>query len=190
MINYFGLKRGVQFIMDGQPYEIVESQPVGKAQDVFIIKAKVKNLITGKITDKSFHQDARYDEAELEKVDIKFIYSSRDKYVFCEADNPGKRFDLAAEQLGDSPKYLKSNQLIEGIKFEGEFINIIMPIKVQLKVKEASPGVKGDRAQGGTKMAVLETGVQVNVPLFVVEGDMIEVNTETGEYSRRVEVGK
>lgn len=190
MINYFGLKRGVQFIMEGQPYEIVESQPVGKAQDVFIIKAKVKNLITGKITDKSFHQDARYDEAELEKLEIKFIYANRDKYVFCESDNPGKRFELTAEQLGDYTKYLKSNQIIEGIKYEGKVINIIMPVKVQLKVTEAAPGVKGDRAQGGTKMVVLETGAQVNVPLFVNEGDIVEVNTESGEYTRRAEIEK
>ena len=186
MINYFGLKKGVQFIMDGLPYEITESQPVGKAQDVFIIKAKIKNLITGKISDRSFHQDARFDEAELEKIDVKFVYANRGKYIFCETANPGKRFELTEEQLGSSTKFIKANQTIEGIKFEDKIINISLPIKVQLKVTEAAPGVKGDRAQGGTKMVTLETGVQINVPLFVEEGDIVEVNTETGEYSKRV----
>ncbi|MFA5742666.1 MAG: hypothetical protein WCX77_03765 [Candidatus Paceibacterota bacterium] len=186
MINYFGLKKGIQFVMDDLPYEITESAPVGKAQDVFVIKAKIKNLITGKITDKSFHQDARYDEAELEKIEVKFIYANRGKYIFCEAANPGNRFELNEEQLGSGTKFIKANQIIEGIKFEDKVINISLPIKVQLKVVESSPGVKGDRAQGGNKMAVLETGAQINVPLFVQEGDMVEVNTETGEYSRRV----
>jgi elongation factor P len=186
MINYFGLKRGVQFLMDDIPYEIIDSQPVGKAQDVFIIKAKIKNLITGKITDKSFHQDDRYDEADLSKVEVKFIYGNRGKYVFSEADNSSKRFELTEEQLGNSTKFIKANQIIEGVKFNDEIINVLLPIKVQLKVTESAPGIKGDRAQGGTKMAVLETGAQVNVPLFVQEGDVIEVNTETGEYVRRV----
>jgi elongation factor P len=186
MINYFGLKRGVQFLMDGIPYEITESQPVGKAQDVFIIKAKIKNLITGKISDKSFHQDDRYDEADLSKVEVKFIYGNRGKYIFSEANNPSKRFELTEDQLGGSTKFIKANQVIEGVKFNEEIINVLLPIKVQLKVTESAPGIKGDRAQGGTKMAVLETGAQVNVPLFVQEGDIVEVNTETGEYTRRV----
>jgi elongation factor P len=172
--------------MDDIPYEIVESAPVGKAQDVFIIKAKIKNLITGKINDKSFHQDDCFDEADLQKVEVKFIYGNRGKYVFCEAENPGQRFEMTEDQIGNSKKYIKANQVIEGIKFNDEIININLPIKVQLKVAESEPGIKGDRAQGGTKMAILETGAQVNVPLFVQEGDTIEVNTETGEYARRV----
>ncbi|MDD4625143.1 MAG: elongation factor P [Candidatus Paceibacterota bacterium] len=186
MINYFALKKGVQFIMDGVPYEIVESQPAGKAQDVFVIKAKIKNLITGKITDKSFHQSDRFEEAELEKVEVKFIYANRGKYVFCGADDPKNRFELPEDLLGDSVKFVKSDQIIEGLRFEGKIINISLPIKVQLKVAEAAPGVKGDRAQGGTKIAVLETGTQINVPLFVEAGDIVEVNTSTGEYSKRV----
>lgn len=186
MINYFALKKGVQFIMDGVPYEIIESQPVGKAQDVFVIKAKIKNLITGKIVDKSFHQSDKFEEAELQKIEVKFIYSNRGKYIFCEASDPKKRFELSEDLLGENIKFIKADQTIEGIKFEGKIINVSLPIKVQLKVAEASPGVKGDRAQGGTKMVVLETGVQINVPLFVEAGDMVEVNTATGEYSRRV----
>lgn len=173
--------------MDGQPFEVLESNSLKKAQRRPIIQTKIKNLITGSVFEKNFQQGDVFEEAELLKLKAKFLYSHRNFFYFCEESNPSKRFDLPLEQVGVQAKFFKTNQLIEALIFEGKIINILIPIKVQLKVSEAPPGVQGDRAQGGTKAVTLETGVTADVPLFVKEGDIIEINTETGEYVRRVE---
>lgn len=186
MLSYFDLRKGVKFVLDGQPYEVLEFQQIGKAQDMFVARTKIKNLITGKVFDKNFHKDDVFEETELDKFEVKFIYNHRGKLIFSELKNPSKRFELNEEQIGPASKFLKSNQELIGIKFEGKVINVAFPIKINLKVIEAPPGLKGDRAQAGTKPATLETGAKINVPLFIEEGDIIEVNTETGEYARRV----
>jgi len=187
MINHTELKRGAQIILDGEPYEILESAPMKKAQRRVIIQAKAKNLINGNVLNRNFHQGETFEEADLVKFDAKFIYSNNGKFVFCEANDPSKRFDLAGEQIGDASKFLKPNQIVQGIKFQGKIINVSLPIKVQLKVIEAPPGFKGDRSQSGTKQVKLETGATINAPLFIEEGDVIEINTDTEEYTKRVE---
>lgn len=187
MLSYYDLRKGVQFIFEGQPYEVLEFRQMGKAQDVVVAQTKIRNLITGKAVPKNFHQGDMFEEAELVKFQAKFLYSHRGKYVFCHADNPGKRFELTQDQLGETIHFLKPNQEVQAIVFKDQIINISPPIKVHIKVSEAPPGVQGDRSQGGTKSVTLETGATVNVPLFVQTGDVIEVNTETGEYVRRIE---
>lgn len=186
MLSYFDLRKGVKFILDDEPYEVLEFQQIYKAQDMVVARTKIRNLINGKVLERTFHQDDKFEEAELEKVEVKFLFTHRGKFGFCETQNPGKRFELAEEQIGESSKFLKSNQNLTGIKFQGKIINISLPIKVQLKVIEAPPGIKGNRSQAGTKTVTLETGAKINVPLFVEEGDIIEINTETGEYTRRI----
>ena len=187
MLSYFDLRKGVKFILDGEPFEVLEFQQIGKAQDVVVAKTKIRNLITGKVIEKNFHQDDTFEEAEIEKVEIRFLYFHRGKLCFSELRNPSKRFEVTEGQICESSKFLKPNQNLIGIKFQGKIINASLPIKVQLKVIEAPPGVKGDRSQAGTKTVTLETGAKINVPLFIESGDIIEVNTETGEYVRRVE---
>ncbi len=186
MLSYFDLRKGVKFILDGQPYEVLEFRPMGKAQDVVVAQTKIKNLITGKVIEKNFHQEDVFEEAEIEKIKAKFLYHHRQKFVFAELENPSKRFELLESQIGEATKFLKPNQEVTALSFQKKIINIALPIKVQLKVIEAPPGVKGDRAQGGTKIVTLETGAKINTPLFIESGDIIEVNTETGEYVRRV----
>jgi len=186
MLTHADLKKGVRVIIDGQPHEIMDSNAMKKAQRRVVMQTKIKNLITGTISERNFHQGDLFEEAELEKFEAKFLYSHKDKYVFCQADDPSKRFEMTAQQVGGNGKYLRQNERVDGITFEDKIVSINIPIKVQLKVKETPPGVKGDRAQGGTKTAVLETGAQVQVPLFINEGDTIEINTDTGEYVRRI----
>ncbi|HCM36945.1 MAG TPA: elongation factor P [Candidatus Wildermuthbacteria bacterium] len=190
MLSYYELRKGVQFIYEGQPYEVLEFRQMGKSQDVVVAQTKIRNLITGRVLPKNFHQGEVFEEADLIKFHAKFIYANRGKFVFAYTDNPGKRFELIEEQVGDAAKFLKLNQEVEGIIFQDKIINITLPVKVRLKVKESPPGVKGDRSQGGTKAATLETGAVVQVPLFVESGNTIEVNTETGEYTRRLEKGE
>lgn len=187
MLSYFELRKGVKFILEGQPYEVLEFQQIYKAQDMVVARTKIRNLITGKVLEKTFHQSDIVEEAELEKVEVKFLFSHRGKFCFSEMADPSKRFELTEEQIGSGAKFLKPDQVLTGIKFQGKIINIVLPIKVQLKVIEAPPGVKGGRAEPGTKTVTLETGAKISVPLFVETGDIVEVNTETGEYVRRVE---
>ena len=185
MLTHNDLKKGVIAVIDSEPYEIMESRPMKMAQGRPVIQSKIKNLITGRTVERNFQQGDTFEEAELIKSEAKFLYSHKGRYFFCEKDNPGKRFELDRKQIGESAKFLKPNQIVEGIIFQNKIIRISLPIKVQLKVTEAPPGVIGDRAQGGTKAVILESGAQINVPLFIKEDDIIEINTETGEYIKR-----
>lgn len=187
MISHTDLKKGVRIILDGQPYEVLQANSLKKAQRRPVIQTKIKNLITGSVFDRNFQQGDTFNEAELIKLSAKFLYARRDEYFFCQEQNPAKRFALGKEQIGESGKFLKQNQVVEVIIFEEKIVNIILPIKVQLKVVESPPGVQGDRAQGGTKIIILETGAAINAPLFIEESDIIEVNTQTQEYVRRIE---
>lgn len=187
MLSHNDLKKGVEFILDGQPYKVVDSSFVFKGRGSSVVQTKIKNLITGNVISRTFHAADAFKEADIEMINVKFIYSHKDKYVFSEANNPVNRFELPKEVIGNGAVFLKSNEIVSGLRFNGKIINISPPIKVRLRVKEAPPEVKGDRAQGGTKVVALETGAQINVPLFVETGDTIEINTETGEYVKRVE---
>lgn len=186
MLTYFDLRKGVRFIFNGEPHEVLDFKQIGKAQDVVVARVKIKNLISGKILEKTFHQDETFEEAEIEKISVKFIFSKRGKYHFCEKEDPSKRFELEEKKIGKGAKFLKAGMILDGLKFEGKIINVSLPVKVQLKVIEAPPGIKGGREQAGTKQVTLETGAKINVPLFVEAGDTIEINTETGEYVRRI----
>ena len=186
MLTHTDLKKGVQFILDGQPWEVLEAQLSKMAQRRPVIQSKIKNLLDGRVLERNFQQGDVFQEADLEKREIKFIYQNRGEYFFSEPNNPSKRFSFTEAQIGIQAKYLKPNEIVTGIVFEEKIINFVLPIKVQLKVKESAPGVKGDRAQGGTKEAVLESGAIIQVPLFIEQGDIIEVNTETGTYVKRV----
>lgn len=186
MLNYFDLRKGVLFILDGQPYEVLEFQQIIKAQDATVIRTKVKNLITGKIVDRTFHKGDSFEETESERAQVKFIYNNRGKFVFCRENDPSKRFELPEEKIGAGAKFLVPDTILDGVVYEDEVISVTLPIKVQLKVKEAAPGVKGNRSQSGTKAVVLETGATIQAPLFVEQGDVLEINTETGEYTKRI----
>ena len=187
MLSHTELKKGIRFIIDKEPYEVLESSLVFKGRGSSVVQTKIKNLINGKVISETFHHGDSFEETEIEKIQAKFLYSHKDRFFFSKEDNPSFRFDLSKEALGESSRFLKQNQAVETIQFEERIINILLPVKVQLKVAEAPPGTKGDRAQGGTKVIVLETGVSINTPLFIEEGDIVEINTEKGEYVRRVE---
>lgn len=185
MLSHTDLKKGTQFIFEAEPWEVVDALLVKMAQRRPVVQTKMKNLITGSFQEKNFQQGDMFDEADLEKINIKFLYSTKGQYFFCEEKDPSKRFSFTEAQLGKQAKFFKPNSLVEGIVFNEKIITVVAPIKVQLKVKESAPGVKGDRAQGGTKEAILESGAVIQVPLFIEEGDVIEVNTELGEYVKR-----
>src|SRR3989344_3348385 len=139
MLSYYELRKGVQFMYEGKPYEVLEFRQMGKSQDVVVAQTKIRNLLTGRAIPKNFHQGEMFEEAEVSKFQAKFIYANRGKFVFCEAGNPSKRFELTEEQIGDAAKFLIPNAEVEGAMFQEKVIKITPPIKMQLRVKEAPP---------------------------------------------------
>lgn len=186
-VGYNDLRIGVSFIYEGQPYEVLEYSFVRMQQRKAVAQVKMKNLINGKVISRNFHQNERFEEVEIIKEPVKFLYQNRGQYWFCTKDNPANRFFLTEEVVGAQGQFLKPNTEVVALKFDDRIINIKAPIKVDLVVKETPPGIRGDTAQGGTKIAELETGAKVAVPLFVNIGDVVRVNTEIGEYVERVE---
>jgi len=164
----------------------LEAQLLKMAQRRPVIQSKIRNLVDGKVQQINFQQGDVFEEADLEKREIKFLYQNRGEYFFSEPDDPSKRFSFTESQIGSQAKFLKPNEIVIGIVFDEKIINFKLPIKVELKVKETPPGIKGNTAQGGTKSALLESGAEIQIPLFIEEGDIIEVNTETGAYVKRV----
>ena len=185
MLNYNELKPGTFFILEGEPYEVLEFGFLRMQQRKPVAQTKIKNLITGKVLSRNFQHTDIFEEAEIDYKKVKFLYTHRDKFVFCELNNPSARFELPQEAIGAQAKFLKSNSKVEVVSFEGKIINVNLPIKMQFKVIEAPPSIKGNTAQGGTKLVKIETGVQINAPLFVEEGDVIEINTQSGDYTGR-----
>lgn len=185
MLSHTDLKKGTQFIYEGQPWEVLEAQLMKMAQRRPVIQSKIRNLITGNVQERNFQQGDVFEEADLQKKEIKFVYQNRGQFVFSEINDPSKRITFTEDQIGPKAKFLKPNEIVTGLIFEDKIISFLLPIKVTLKVKETPPGVKGDRAQGGTKEATLESGAVVQVPLFIEEGDIIEINTELGQYVKR-----
>lgn len=150
-----------------------------------VAQTKLRNLITGKTLSRNFQPNETFKEAAIDYKKVKFLYSHRDKFVFCEFNNPSARFELTVETLGDKTRFLKPNEELEIMSFENKVINLALPIKMEFKVIEAPPAIRGNTAQGGAKLVKIETGAYVGAPLFVEEGDIIEVNTQTGEYTGR-----
>jgi elongation factor P len=191
MLSYTELIKGVLFIMAGEPWEVLESHFLRMQQRKAVVQTKIKNLISGKIVDKNFQPSDALEEAEIEKVKSRFLYENRRVYWFDEKGNPKNRFSLGVEQIGGQSQFLKPNLEVTALKFSAEggdkIINIELPVKADYEVTEAPPSIRGDTAQGGGKVITIETGAKISVPLFIEAGDIIRINTQTGEYVERIE---
>ena len=195
MISANNLKNGTIFLMDESPYQVLEVKHLHMGRGGSSIQTKIKNLATGQVLSRNFKESDSFGDADIEKKKIKFLYQHRQESVFVNPDKSNERFTLATDILNDIIKWLKPNTECEAVFWEDDstslttkkIISIKPPIKVELKVTESPPGLKGDRAQSGTKSVKLETGAYLNVPLFIEEGDIVKINTETGEYTERVE---
>jgi elongation factor P len=186
LLEYSEITEKKFIVLDGAPYEVLSAHVFRKQQRKPVNATKLKNLMTGKVTEYSFHVSDKVEEAEIETREVKYLYNARGEWWFCEADDPSKRFKVTDEQAGPQAKFLKPNTIVEQLLFDEQPMGFKMPISVELRVTEAPPGIKGDTATGGSKIVTLETGATINAPLFVNEGDVIRINTETGEYRERV----
>lgn len=173
-------------IVDGEPYEVVSAWVFRKQQRKPVNQVKMRNLKTGSMAEQTFHVSDKVEEAEVETRGAKFIYEKNGEWWFHEATDRSKRFMLDDAHMDDSRKYLKGDTEVEVRWFDGEPIQVKIPVKVDLKVKEAPPNTRGNTAQGGNKVVILETGASLNVPMFVETGDVVRINTESGEYVERV----
>jgi len=186
MLKYTDLKKGVIFLMDDKPFLVLESTLVKLQRQKPILKAKIKNLKTGAIITQSFTQADEFEEAEVEKKPLKFLYSHRGKFVFIEPQKPQNRIEFNEDFIGEKWKYLKKGAQVNAVIINDQIVAIELPIKMEFKVVETPPSFKGDTAQGGTKTATIETGAKINVPMFIEVGDIIRVNTQDGTYVERV----
>ncbi|MEZ4156708.1 MAG: elongation factor P [Candidatus Paceibacterota bacterium] len=189
-LSYSELKPGVVFVYEGQPYLVINAAFLRKQQRKPVMQTEMKNLISGKVLQRNFHMNETFEEADMEKEEIKYLYNNRGQFWFCKKDDPSKRFELPAESVEEQVRFIKQNEMITALKFNGEVISVEVPVKMDLKVTETPPSIKGNTVSGGNKVAMLETGAKVNVPLHINVGDIIRVNTQTGEYDTRVEKGK
>ena len=178
-------------LVDGEPYEVISAWVFRKQQRKPVNQTKLRNLKTGSTTEQTFHVSDKVEEAEVETRPAVYIYnrSSRtgnNEWWFHETDDKSKRFSIDDEQIGNARQFLTENTEVTMLWFEGQPIQVRIPIKMELKVKEAPPNVRGNTAQGGNKVVTLETGATLNVPMFIEAGNIVRVNTETGEYVERV----
>lgn len=191
MLDYNEIRERKYINFEGEPYEVVASHVARKQQRKPTNQVKMKNLVTGRVIEHVYQVSDKAEEADLKKKPVQYIYTNRGEYWFTPEGNPKERFALSEDVLGNALKYIKEKDIVDALVFtnddEDKIIGISIPIKVDLAVKECPPNIKGDTATGGNKPATLETGVVVNVPLFINPGDIIRVNTETGEYIERVE---
>lgn len=200
MLSYTDLTKGILFIMDGQPWEVLESHFLRMQQRKAVVQTKIRNLISGKVLERNFQPSDGFEEAELEKKSAVFIYkqplrqaqgkpagAEACEYWFHEEGNPAARFSLSGDIIGTGAQFLKPNTKVQTVVFGGKVIKVALPVKMDFEVVEAPPAIKGNTAQGGTKVVELEGGAKVSAPLFVNEGDIVRINTETGQYVERVE---
>src|SRR3989344_5379708 len=152
------LKPRTYFIYEGQPYIVLSTHHLKMQQRRPTVQTKMRNLINGKILERNFAQSDVFEEADVSRQNVKFLYAHRDEYWFSDEKDSSKRVQLTKEILGDQTMFLKPNTILEAILFEGKIINVQLPVKMEFKVVEAPPAIRGDTAQGGVKQVKLETG--------------------------------
>ena len=185
MLSYNEIKRGKIIEYNGEPYKVMFNNVAKKNRNKPTNQTKLKSLLSGKNIEVVFHSKDKVEEAVIEREDIKYLYQKGNEVWFCEANNPKERFSIDFEEVKDDIKFLKTNDIVRGLYFNDDFIGLDLPPKVELKVKEAPDAVKGNTSSGAEKKAVMENGLEVFVPLFIKEGEILLISTEDGKYSER-----
>ena len=179
------LRNGVTFEMDNAVYRVVEFQHVKPGKGPAFIRTKIKNVKNGAVIEKTFNPTERFQGAEIVKEEMQYLYNDGEFYYFMNTEN-FEQIPLTKDQLGDTLKYIKENMNVSILSHNGSIFAVEPPLFVELEVTYTEPGFSGNTSSSTTKPATVETGTQVNVPLFVEIGDIIKVDTRTGEYMERV----
>ncbi|OGG87840.1 hypothetical protein A2592_02535 [Candidatus Kaiserbacteria bacterium RIFOXYD1_FULL_42_15] len=187
VLSYSEIIQKKVIIFNDEPCLVLSCHIFRKQQRKPVNITKLKGLKSGRMLEQTFHVSETAEEADLENRQVVFIYRKPGEYWFHNAGKPAERFSLKENFIGDQGKYLKDHSEVQALVFDNEIIGIKFPIKVDLKVTEAMPAVKGNTSNSALKEVTLETGVKTMVPMFINEGDIVSVNTETGDYSERME---
>ncbi len=171
---------------NGEPYEVLEYNFSRMQQRKPVAQTKLRNIKTGAVSNQTFKPSDTFQELEIAKKPVIFVFCNRGHCTFHEAGNTGSRFLVSESQLAGRQQYLKAKDEVAARYIDDELLDITLPIKVDLKVTQAPPAVRGNTAQGGLKQITLETGLTINAPMFINEGDTVRINTESGEYVERV----
>ncbi len=185
MISTNEIRNGAKIEVDGEPFIIVEFQHVKPGKGGAFVRTKLRSLKTGNVVDRTFRSGDKLEEPDIDEMEMQFLYSAEGQYFFMDTKSYEQIFILQ-EHLGDSKNFLKENMVAKIIFYEGKPLSVELPIFVELKIVKTDPGIRGDTATGGTKVATVETGANVKVPLYLEEGAVIKVDTRSGEYVERV----
>ena len=184
-INFGDLRKGVAIEVDGQPYEVVDYERHKMQQRAPVTRLRLKNMRDGKVIERTFQSyTTEFALAEVDAKSAQYLFSDGRFYTFMDMETYDQ-YQLTKEQLGDTVEYLREETILEVVFFNGSVINLRLPTFVELKVTDTPPGFKGDTAQGGTKPATLETGLTIQVPLFISNGEQVRIDTRNGEYIER-----
>ena len=189
MISAGDFRNGVTFEMDGQVVSIIEFQHVKPGKGAAFVRTKIRNVITGSVVEKTFNPNDKYPTAFIERKDMEYLYSDGDLYYFMDSETY-EQIPISKSVLGDSFKFVKENMTCKVLSYKGNVFGVEPPNFVTLEVTQTEPGVKGDTATNVTKPATLETGAEIKVPIFINEGDTIQIDTRTGEYGPRITEGE
>ncbi len=185
MISTSDFRTGLTIEVDGDVFQIVDFQHVKPGKGAAFVRSKLRNVRTGSTVDKTFNPSEKIPKAHIDRRDVQYLYNDGQSYHFMDMETYDQ-FSMEKEELNDALKYLKENMTIQILMFQEKSIGIDLPNFVELTVVETAPGIKGDTASGGTKPATLETGYVVQVPFFMNEGDVLQIDTRTGHYIKRV----
>jgi elongation factor P len=180
-------KKGLRIMFDGQPYAIVDFQHVKPGKGGAFVRTKLKHMRLGKVIDNTFRSGEKVDLVDFDDKTMQFLYKD-DRYNFMDTESY-EQVSLSADEVGDARAYLKENIEVQVLYIDGSPVTVELPNFVEIAIARTDPGLRGDTAQGGTKPATLETGAVINVPLFLNEGDVVKVDTRTGDYLGRVAGG-
>ena len=184
MISVNEFKNGLTIEVDGELWRVVEFQLVKPGKGSAFVRSKLKNLRTGAVQEKTFRAGEKVNQAQIDRKKMQYLYADGDNYVFMDT-NTYEQLELPGSQIEEELKYMKENMVVSIIMFGTETLGVELPNTVDLEVKETEPGIKGDTSSGGSKPATMETGLVVQVPFFVSEGDVLTINTSDGTYISR-----
>ena len=184
MVSAGDFRNGVTLEIDGQVVQILEFQHVKPGKGAAFVRTKLKNVINGGVVDRTFRPTEKFPAARIDRVDMQSLYADGDLYNFMDV-NTYEQIALSSDVVGDALKFVKENETVKVCSYNGKVFSVEAPLFVELEITDTEPGFKGDTATGATKPATLETGAQINVPLFVNQGDRVKIDTRTGEYLSR-----
>ena len=185
MVSAGDFRNGVTLEIDGQVVQILEFQHVKPGKGAAFVRTKLKNVINGGVVERTFRPTEKFPAARIDRVDMQYLYADGDLYNFMDV-NTYEQIALSSDVVGDALKFVKENETVKVCSYNGKVFSVEAPLFVELEITDTEPGFAGNTAQGATNPATVETGATVYVPLFVNQGDVIKIDTRTGEYLSRV----